>query len=86
MGNQLLLRGRWPVAARRYPETSAWRAGRAIVSSVSSSDQHGTEEFLVSLALGRVEEMPFPAQDVASLKGRMIEVLSSAGLSCFRER
>ena len=69
--------GRWPVAARRYAESRAWREALGLFHQFSR--HHGTEELLLSLALGRAEEMPFPAQDVASLKCRIIEVLSTHG-------
>ena len=68
-GQSLASPGRWPVAARRYLETDVWQE---VVS------------LLMDLALGRVEAMPFPAQDVALLKDRVIAVLRDRGLSLQR--
>ena len=76
-GQSLASLGRWPAAARRYPETSTWREVAQLFDQFSQ--QYGNEELLMNLALGRVEAMPFPAQKVASPKGRIIEVLHAQG-------
>ena len=50
VGNPFASPGRCPEAARRYLETRAWR--EVIRLFRQFSQQHGTEELLVNLALG----------------------------------
>ena len=76
-GQSLTSLGKWPVAARRYSETSTWREVVRLFRQLSQ--QYGTEELLINLSLGRVEAMPFPAQEVASVKGRIVEALRAQG-------
>ena len=47
------------VAARRYPETEAWRDVVGLFRNFTQ--QYGTKELLMNLALGRVEENAFPS-------------------------
>ena len=63
-GQSLASLGRWPVAARRYPETEAWRDVVGLFRKFTQ--QYGTKELLMNLALGRVEENAFPSSGGAT--------------------
>ena len=50
-----------------------------IVSGGSPVCHHGTEQLLVSLAMEKIEECPFPPEDVAELKQELIDVAAGCG-------
>ena len=56
-GQSLASPGRWPVAARRYPETNVWK--EIVTLFRLFPQQFGTKNILMDLALGRVEAV-FP--------------------------
>ena len=82
-GQSLCSPGRWALAARRYPETETWQEVVSLFRTFAR--QYGTAKLLMDLALGRVEEMPFPSQEVASLKAEIISALQIRGLRLNRQ-
>ena len=77
-GQSLRSPGRWSVAARRHPVTAVRKEVVGLFRKFSQ--QFGTTSLLMDLALGRVEATPFPAQDVALLKDRIIAELHDGGV------
>ena len=69
-GQSLASPGRWPVAARQHP-------GKKALARVclfrKFSQQFGTRELLMNLALGRVEAMPFLFRRWHHSKARSLE-------------
>ena len=65
-GQSLASPGRWPIARRRYPETELWK----VISSLCMdfAESHGTPQFLLELALGKVKACLFNAEDIGALK------------------
>ena len=66
-GQSLASPGRWPPGSRNYPSSPDW-------VSVASQYQkfaecYGTEQLLVSLALGKIKESPFEKKEIEELKG-----------------
>ena len=49
------------------------------------SQQFGAQSVLMDLALGLVHAMPFPAQDVALLRDRIVAVVRARGLALRRQ-
>ena len=79
---------RWAISrltgtvARRYPETDVWK--EIVMLFRKFSQQFGTKELLMDLALGRVEAMPFPSQEVAKLKDGIVVTLHEKGFTLQR--
>ena len=67
----------WPPGSRLYPTSAHWNR----ISNVYRrfTDHHGTEELLVSLAMGKVDKCPFPLADIAGLKKELIDVAAEYG-------
>ena len=63
--------------SRLYPTSAHWNR----ISNVYRrfTDHHGTEELLVSLAMGKVDKCPFPLADIAGLKKELIDVAAEYG-------
>ena len=74
-GQSLASPGRWAPASRVYPSTNHWRC----ISDTFQrfTDTYGTQDLLISLAMGKVDKCPFPPDAVASL-GKEPEI----GLMC----
>ena len=66
-GQALPSPGRWSVASRRYPATPIWKT--VTWKFKQFSEQHGTQELLMNLALGRVKENQF-TENAAASSGR----------------
>ena len=64
--------GRWSPSERRYSKTDEWEAVMVLVKR--SSDNFGTTRLLMDLALGRIEECPFPIDAVSALKNEFLNV------------
>ena len=63
--------------SRLYPTSAHWNR----ISNVYRrfTDHHGTEELLVSLAMGKVDKCPFPLADIAGLRKELIDVAAEYG-------
>ena len=72
-GQGLASLGRWPPKARVYPVASGGSLPRLLLTSLVSP------ALLVKLALGKVKEVPFDANEVARLKERSSEILQLKG-------
>ena len=81
-GQSLASPGRWPVEARRYPDSEEWRA--VVTPFRQFAEHHCPPSLLVDLALGRVAKSPFPEGDVRELKQRIITSLEGKGLQLGR--
>ena len=81
-GQTLASPGRWPIAARRYPDSSLWRSISA--SFMEHSRRFGTPDLLMRLALGRVDSGPFGPVSINSLKSSTLDILSEHGLKLVR--
>ena len=57
-GQSLATPGRWPPAQRRYPSNPEWLLFRSFVGTC------GSPEFLMRLALGRVDSSPFGVKEI----------------------
>ena len=82
-GQTLASPGRWPVAQRRYPESTLWLtlAGKFM----DYAHRFGTPELLMKLALGRVESCPFELKSINKLKAETLVILAEHGLSLERK-
>ena len=65
-GQSLASPGRWPVAARSYPETDIWQ--EVVGLFWKFSQQFGTKSLLMDLALGRVGKFQIPRSLVESFR------------------
>ena len=82
-GQTLASPGRWPVTARRYPQSVSWKSVVACFSSFCQ--RRCTAELLMQLALGRVSSCPFADDEIRHLKEEVIATLATAGIGLFRE-
>ena len=69
--------GRWLPASRVYPSTDHWN--RISDAFRRFTEHYGTEELLVLLAMGMVDECPFPFAEVANLKEELIKAAADCG-------
>ena len=69
-GQSLASPGRWPPGSRVYPSSRSWAS--VADCFVRFTNHHGTEQLLVSLAMGKIDSCPFPPDDVAHLKESVI--------------
>ena len=82
-GQSLASPGRWPPGSRLYPSSPLWK-------DVSEryrrfADYYGTEQLLVSLAMGQVKTCPFLQEDVEALKEEIIRSALDYGFSLERK-
>ena len=82
-GQSLASPGRWPPGSRSYPSSPAWISVRDCFWRFTA--HYGTEKLLVDLAMGKVEESPFPSAEILQLKHAVIEVAGRAGVPIFRK-
>ena len=76
-GQSLASPGRWPPVSRVCPSTNHWNL--AVDCFRRFTQHHGTEELLVSLAMEKIEQCPFPPEDVADLERVIIKVAADGG-------
>ena len=76
-GQSLASPGRWPPGSRVYPSSRSRASGSDCFTRFTSN--HGTEQLLVSLAMGKIDSCPFPLDDVASLKESVIVTAAGFG-------
>ena len=81
-GQSLASPGRWPPGSRVYPSSTAWSAVRDCFWRFTT--HYGTERLLVDLAMGKVEESPFPPVEIKQLKQAVIDAADRAGISITR--
>ena len=74
-GQSLASPGRWPPKARVYPTSPAWLQVAGHFRDFA--DKFGSSGLLVKLALGKVKEMPFDANEVARLKEKVVGDLAA---------
>ena len=72
-GQTLASPGRWPISARRYPDSSLWCSLSA--SFMEFSRRFGTPDLLMRLALGRVDSCPFDPASIRSFKSSTLDIL-----------
>ena len=82
-GQSLASPGRWAPASRFFPSTDHWNRTSNVFQRFT--DHCGTEELLALLAMGKVDECPFPLVDVASLKEELIRTAAECGFHLERE-
>ena len=70
-GQSLASPGRWA------PSSKVWN--RVADCYRRFTRHHGTGQLLVSLAMGKIEECPFPPEDVAGLKQELIDIAAGCG-------
>ena len=76
-GQSLASPGRWPPGSRVYPSSDSWIA---VADCLDRFTHHyGTEQLLISLAMGKVDACPFPSEEVAQLKRSVIEAAARHG-------
>ena len=81
-GQSLASPGRWPPGSRNYPSRPDWVS---VAKRYQKFTEHyGTEQLLVSLALGKVKESPFEKRDIDELKGAVIAELEARGYTLGR--
>ena len=76
-GQSLVSPRRWPPGSRVYPLPRSWTS--VVDCFMRCSNHHGTEQLLVSLAMGKIEACPFPLHDVAGLKQAVIGTAACFG-------
>ena len=81
-GQSLTSPGRWPPSSRVYPCSTAWSSVRDCFWRFTT--HYGTEKLLVDLAMGKVEESPFPPDEIQQLKQAVINAASRAGIHILR--
>ena len=79
-GQSLASPGRWPPGSRVYPSSTVWTSVQECFWRFTT--HYGTEKLLVDLAMGKVEESPFPPDEILQLKQTVIDVAARAGI-CF---
>ena len=77
-GQSLSSPGRWAPASRVYPSTDLWRCVSDGVQRFT--DHYGTQELLVSLAMGKVNKCPFPSEAIAGLRTELIGIAAAHDL------
>ena len=77
-GQSLASPGRWSPSERRYPKTDEWEAVVVLVKRFSNVRR------LMDLALGRLEECPFPIDAVSALKNEFVNVVTGVELEARR--
>ena len=82
-GQSLASPGRWSPEARVYPSSPAWSSVRECIWRFTA--HYGTEKLLVDLAMGKVEESPFPPDEVLRLKSTVIDAAGRAGIHILRK-
>ena len=82
-GQSLASPGRWPPGSRVYPSSTVWSSVQECFLRFTS--HYGTEKLLVDLAMGKVEESPFPPDEILQLKQAVIEVAARAGIRILRK-
>ena len=82
-GQSLASPGRWPPGARTYPSSAVWISIRECFWRFTT--HHGTEKLLVDLAMGKVEESPFPTDEILQLKQTVIDAAARAGIRILRK-
>ena len=82
-GQSLASPGRWSPGSRVYPSSTAWSSVRECFWRFTT--HFGTENLLVDLAMGKVEESPFPPDEVQRLKQAVIDVAARAGIRILRK-
>ena len=82
-GQSLAFPGRWSPEARVYPSSAAWSSVRECTWRFTT--HYGTEKLLVDLAMGKVEESPFPPDEVLRLKSTVAGAAGRAGIRMHRE-
>ena len=65
-GQSLASPGRWPPGSRVYPSSPVWSSVQECFWRFTA--HYGTEKLLVDLAMGKVEESPFPPDEIQQLK------------------
>ena len=76
-GQSLASPGRWPPGSRVYPSSKSWTS--VVDCILRFTHHHGTEQLLVSLAMGKIDACPFPPDDVAQLKESVISAAAGFG-------
>ena len=82
-GQSLASPGRWPPGSRVYPSSTVWTSVRECFWRFTT--HYGTEKLLVDLAMGKVEESPFPSDEILQLKQSVIDVAGRAGIRILRK-
>ena len=76
-GQSLASSGRWPPGSRVYPSSRSWAS--VVDCFMRFTNHHGTEQQLVSLAMGKIDACPFPPDDVAHLKESVTVAVAGFG-------
>ena len=82
-GQSLASLGRWPPGSRVYPASTVWTAVRECFWRFTT--HYGTEKLLVDLAMRKVEQSPFPPDEILQLKQSVIDVAGRAGIRVLRK-
>ena len=82
-GQSLASPGRWPPGSRVYPSSAVWSSVQECFWCFTT--HYGTEKLLVDLAMGKVEESPFPSDEILQLKQAVIDVAARAGICILRK-
>ena len=82
-GQSLASPGRWPPGSRVYPSSPVWCSVQECFWRFTG--HYGTEKLLVDLAMGKVEESPFPSDEIQQLKQSVIDVAARAGIPILRK-
>ena len=82
-GQSLAPPRRWPPGSRVYPSSHAWTL--VVDCFMRFTNHHGTEQLLVSLAMGKIDSCPFPLDDVAELKRSVIGAAAGFGHQIVRK-
>ena len=69
-GQSLASPGRWPPGSRVLPSSHGWTS--VVNCFMRFTNHHGTEQLLVSFAMGKIGSCPFPLDEVAELKRSVI--------------
>ena len=77
-GQSLASPGRWAPASRVYPTTARWRCVADTFQRFT--DFYGTQDLLVTLAIGNVDKCPFLPDEVANLKEELVGNAAAYGL------
>ena len=82
-GQSLASPGRWPPSSRVYPSSTAWSSVRDCFWRFTT--HYGTEKLLVDLAMGKVDDSPFPPDEIQRLKENLIDAAARAGIPILRK-
>ena len=82
-GQSLASPGRWPPGSRVYPSSAVWSSVQECFWRFTT--HYWTEKLLVDLAMGKVEDSPFPPVEVLQLKQAVIDVAARAGICILRK-